>query len=73
VITGPGYASLDMGVAKFTPVSERVNLEFRTEAFNVLNRPNFDLANRQFGTPTFGEIFSANDPRELQFALKVHF
>src|SRR6266571_5922680 len=73
VITGPGYASLDLGLAKFTPISERLNLEFRAESFNLLNRPNFDLPNRQFGTQTFGEIFSANDPRELQFALKLHF
>ena len=73
VITGPGYASLDLGLAKFTPISERLNLEFRAESFNLLNRQNFDLPNRQFGTQTFGEIFSANDPRELQFALKLHF
>ena len=73
VITGPGYAALDLGLTKFTPISERVNMEFRIESFNLLNRPNFDLANRQFGTPTFGQIFSANDPRELQFALKIHF
>jgi hypothetical protein len=73
VITGPGYASLDLGLAKFTPISERINLEFRAESFNLLNRPNFDLANREFGTPTFGQIFSANDSRELQFALKFHF
>lgn len=73
VITGPGYASLDMGLAKFTPLSERINLEFRAEAFNLLNHPNFDLPNREFGTPTFGQIFSANEPRELQFGLKLHF
>jgi outer membrane receptor protein involved in Fe transport len=73
VIIGPGYASLDMGLAKFTSISERINLEFRAESFNLLNRPNFDLANRQFGTPTFGQIFSANDSRELQFAVKFHF
>ncbi|MBV9608191.1 MAG: TonB-dependent receptor, partial [Acidobacteria bacterium] len=72
-ILGPGYASFDLSLAKFTSVNERVNVEFRTEAFNLLNRPNFDLPNRQFGTTTFGQIFSANDPRELQFGLKVHF
>src|SRR5215813_4654782 len=72
-ITGPRYAALDTGLVKFTPITERVNLEFRVEAFNLLNHPNFDLANREFGTPTFGQIFSANDARELQFALKFHF
>jgi hypothetical protein len=73
VITGPRYAALDLGLAKFTPISDRVNMEFRAESFNLLNRANFDLPNRQFGTPTFGQIFSANDPRELQFAIKFHF
>ena len=72
-ITGPRYAALDLGLVKFTPITERVNLEFRFETFNLLNHPNFDLANREFGTPTFGQIFSANDARELQFALKLHF
>jgi outer membrane receptor protein involved in Fe transport len=72
-ITGPRYAALDFGLAKFTPISDRLNIEFRVESFNLLNRANFDLPNRQFGTPTFGQIFSANDPRELQFAIKFHF
>jgi hypothetical protein len=39
----------------------------------MLNRPNFDLPNRIFGTPNFGRIFSAKDPREMQFGARISF
>jgi hypothetical protein len=64
---------VDLGVAKITPVNERLGVEFRAELFNLFNHANFDLPDRQFGTPGFGQIFSAIDPREIQFALKLRF
>ena len=73
IINGPRYESVDLGIAKITPITERFGLEFRAEFFNIFNHPNFDLPDRQFGTPGFGQIFSANDPREIQFALKLRF
>lgn len=73
IINGPRYESVDLGIAKITPLTERFGLEFRAEFFNLFNHPNFDLPDRQFSTPGFGQIFSANDPREIQFALKLHF
>jgi hypothetical protein len=39
----------------------------------VFNRTNFDIPNRIFGTPNFGRIFSAKNPREMQFGLRVAF
>ena len=51
----------------------RRQLEFRWEVFNLLNRANFDLPNRIFGTPNFGRIFSAKNPREMQFGVKFSF
>ena len=48
-------------------------LEFRWEIFNAFNRANFDIPNRIFGTPNFGRIFSAKNPREMQFGAKVTF
>ncbi len=48
-------------------------LEFRWEIFNLLNRANFDLPNRIFGSPNFGRIFSAKNPREMQFGVRVVF
>jgi len=73
IINGPRYESVDLGISKITPVNERFGVEFRAEIFNLFNHTNFDLPDRQFGTPGFGQIFSANDPREVQFALKLHF
>ena len=41
---GPGYFNMDAGLAKTFPIyAEKVNLNFRADAFNVLNHPNFDI------------------------------
>jgi hypothetical protein len=70
---GPGFANLDLVVAKTWPLSGERNLEFRWEVFNALNRANFDLPNRIYGTPNFGRIFSAKSPREMQIGVKLTF
>ena len=72
-VIGPGFANLDFVVAKVWRVAGSRNLEFRWEVFNALNRANFDLPNRIFGTPNFGRIFSAKNPREMQVGVKLTF
>ena len=72
-VVGPGYASLDTSVAKTWSIGGSRSIELRWEVFNVLNRANFDLPNRIFGTPNFGRIFSAKSPREMQFGVKLNF
>jgi hypothetical protein len=72
-VVGPGFNSLDVMVGKTFTVTERVNTEFRAEAFNVTNTPHFANPNGSFGTAAFGSITSAFDPRVFEFALKVHF
>ncbi len=42
-VRGPGFKNLDLGVRKQFRTSERSNLEFRAEFFNLLNHPNFAL------------------------------
>jgi hypothetical protein len=42
VFEAPGYWNLDLGVSKRFALTERVNLQFRTEFFNALNHANFD-------------------------------
>lgn len=71
-VLGPAYVSLDLGVARGFTLG-RAALEMRWEVFNALNRANFDLPNRIFGTGNFGRIFSAKNPREMQLGLKVSF
>jgi hypothetical protein len=73
-VIGPGYANVDLALAKtWTPGGTGRQLEFRWEIFNLFNRANFDLPNRIFGNLNFGRIFSAKSPREMQFGLRFAF
>jgi hypothetical protein len=72
-VFSPGYASVDFALAKTWGLPGSSNLEFRWEVFNLFNRTNFDLPNRTYGNPNFGRIFSAKNPREMQFGLRLSF
>jgi hypothetical protein len=72
-VLGPAYIDLDTSLQKEWPLRESMNLQFRVDAYNTLNHPNFNLPGRIFGAANFGVISSAQDPREMQFALKFEF
>jgi hypothetical protein len=72
-VIGPGFANVDFSLAKTWLLRGSSELEFRWEVFNLLNRANFDLPNRIFGNPNFGRIFSAKNPREMQFGVRLAF
>ena len=59
------------------PVRESVRVEFRAEAFNVLNRVRFGTGSTGLQTQNFGLLTSSSDllntPRQLQLALKLYF
>jgi hypothetical protein len=73
ILDGPGYQNVSASLVKNTQLSEQVNLQFRAEAFNLFNHPNFNLPDNFLGSPTFGRVSSARDPRHLQFGLKLLF
>jgi len=73
ILDGPGYHSVNASLSKNTALSERINLQFRTEVFNLFNHPNFNLPDNFLGSPTFGRTTSARDPRHIQFGLKLLF
>ena len=73
IVIGPGLANLDLSLQKEWALHENQTLQLRFDAFNALNRPNFNLPGRIFGSANFGIISSAQDARELQFALKWMF
>lgn len=73
ILDGPGLATVNFSIVKSTRVTERLNVQFRAEFFNLLNRTNFNLPDNFVGSPTFGQITSAQDPRRTQLALKFLF
>jgi hypothetical protein len=80
-LTGPGLAELDLSVSKNTRLSEKFNLQFRAEFFNILNHANFGTPNpvvfssaSTVPAPTAGVITStASTSRQIQFGLKLLF
>ena len=73
ILSGPGLETIDFSILKNTHVTERLNVQFRAEFFNLLNHTNFNLPDNFLGDSTFGQILSAQDPRRLQLALKFLF
>jgi len=73
ILDGPGLQNINVSLLREFPVAEGTALQFRAEAFNLLNRANFELPDIFYGSPTFGRISSAKSPRRIQFGLKLLF
>lgn len=76
VIRTPGLVNFDLMLGKSFSVTERWRLDFRAEAFNLMNTPAFGFPGATVGTPAFGVISSTlpgTDGRQIQFALKLNF
>jgi hypothetical protein len=70
-VRGPKFFQFDIALVRTFPLRERMNLQFRFEAFNVLNNVRFNNPGTTLSsTSTFGNITSAQDPRILQLAMK---
>ena len=79
---GPGFWETDTAVEKSTPITERVNLKFRAEAFNLFNHPNFASPGSNISkASSFGVItdilnsgaVGTGTPRRLQLMLRAEF
>ena len=71
-VRGPTYRDFDLALVKHTKLSERTDLEFRAEIFDVTNTPAFAQPNGSFGSTAFGSInATVTDPRVVQFALRL--
>jgi hypothetical protein len=76
--TGVGfnYKNLDLRLSREFHMQEKIRVEFIGEMFNALNRTNLQFPNNTWGTGavplgTFGKPTNANDPRQIQFGLRV--
>src|SRR5579863_417116 len=78
---GPGITQLDLGVSKFVSLTERFNIRFRADAFNLTNRPQYGTPNADVSASNFGVITTTlsnyatgrGTPRELQLSIKILF
>ncbi len=74
ILRGPGLHNIDVGLSRTISIAERLGLEFRAEAFNLFNTPQFGLPNATLGVVTTGVISTVVVPqRELQLALRLSF
>jgi hypothetical protein len=80
ILYGPGTKQLDLSLFKSFAIQEHRRLEFRAEAFNALNTPQFNNPNASIGFAGVAKITSAGSPtvyqrtsRQIQLALKLYF
>jgi len=87
VVRGFGEGQINLAVRREVPLFDEVKLQFRAEAFNIFNHPNFGnvdpyLTDATFGTATqmlnqslttMASQYQQGGPRSMQFALKVLF
>lgn len=81
IVLGPGQFNWDISILKNTKITEKVNMQFRTDFYNAFNHPQFaDPGGGGFGTvgfenitsPTYGQVLHTSvNPRLIQFG--VHF
>ena len=85
-VYGPGFVDFDFSLVKDTHVTERVDIQFRAELFNIFNRPNFnppvtnsalfnqDGSSNLTASGNFSPLDrTANSSRQLQLGLKILF
>jgi hypothetical protein len=79
-LPGPDFVNTDFSLVKNTKITERLNLQFRTEVFDLFNHPNFGDPTNTVTSAAFGKILSTRFPvgdfgsaRQIQFALKLLF
>jgi hypothetical protein len=79
-IIGPDFVNTDFSITKDTKITERFNLQFRSEFFDIFNHPNFGDPVLDVTSASFGEILRTRFPtgdfgssRQVQFSLKLLF
>jgi carboxypeptidase family protein/TonB-dependent receptor-like protein len=80
ILKAPGFEDVDFAIAKNTAIKERVSLQFRAEAFNLLNHPNFGQPANSFTAANYGQILATRtargdlgSSRQLQLGMKLIF
>lgn len=74
ILIGPAFRSVDMSLLKNVRLAEKTKLQFRVEAFNVFNTPNYQVPVFFLDASNVGRVTqTATEGREFQFAVKLLF
>ncbi len=73
VATAPDFKDWDLSLERHARFSERTNLVFRADVFNLTNHPNFDRPGLILGTSNFGRVSSAVNSRQIQFSVRLNW
>ncbi len=80
ILKSPGFQDVDFSIAKNTQIKERFSVQFRAEAFNLLNHPNFGQPVNNLAAGTFGQILATRttrgdlgSSRQIQLGIKLIF
>jgi len=74
LIYNPGFNNVNLGLFKKFAITERTGLQFRAEAFDVFNHPNWNGVNTDPTSTSFGKVTGKNgDVRNLQLSLRLYF
>ncbi len=74
ILRGPGWITFDMSLQRRIDISGRVNATLRWDVFNLFDRANFGLPERNIASANAGVISTlAGDPRVMQFSVRVAF
>jgi carboxypeptidase family protein len=73
MLRNPPTWNFDLGVRKRVPLVGSQQLQLRVEAFNVLNHPNWDVANNNPNSGSFGQVTRKVDQRTVQLSIRYNF
>src|SRR6266511_78578 len=73
LIALPGTENFNLTLMKRVTLNEKFKLQLRGEVFNLFNHPNFRTLVTNFSASNFGALTQTDDPRVLQFGLKILF
>jgi hypothetical protein len=76
VLLGPSFKDLDLSLTKrfsIPKLGEGAGFEFRADAIDLFNSPNFGQPNASIGTFGAGVISTANTSRLFQLGLRLNF
>jgi hypothetical protein len=80
-LRGPGIWQTDLALQKQIQMTERFNLQFRVETFNIFNRAQYGQPQNDVSATTFGQILNTvntgptgtGTPRQMQLMLRLNF